>query len=157
MLDSEKDYLLVKLEPSEYFRVPLLHDSQLLRAKVMCLLVELAAHDVQNLLVDLHKLDLVVVNFAHLLDLARLRLTVGTGRQTCQKYSFVRAHESLSHLFSLKVGLGHLVEVAQALMHDRGGLTEGSLELELDLPCVPLNRSLRTGKDVVDDYVCLQI
>ena len=112
MLDSEEDNFLVEFEPSEYFRILLLHDRQLLRAKVMRLLVELAAHDVQYLLVDLHKLDLVVVDFAHLLDLARLWLTVGIRRQTCQKYSFVRAHESLSHLFSLKVGLRHLVEVA---------------------------------------------
>ena len=70
MLDSEKYDLLIELEPSEYFRIPLLHDRQLLRAEVMRLLVELAAHDIQYLLIDLHKLDLVVVDFAHLLDFA---------------------------------------------------------------------------------------
>ena len=43
MLDSEKYDLLIELEPSEYFRIPLLHDRQLLRAEVMRLLVELAA------------------------------------------------------------------------------------------------------------------
>ena len=67
----------------------------------MGFLVELAAHDEQYLFVHLHELDPVVVDLAHLLNLARLWLAVRVWAQACQEDTLVRAHDKLSHFIDL--------------------------------------------------------
>ena len=108
LLNLEKHDVFVKSEASQYFWIVLLHNSQLLGTEVIFIVifVQIAADNEKYLLVYLHEFDLVVVDFAHLLDLSRLRLPIWIRCQAGQEYSFVRAHEHLHHLVNLAIEVG---------------------------------------------------
>ena len=91
--DFEEDDLFIEAEAGEDLGVVLMDNGHLLGRKVSCFLDKLTAHDEQNLAVDLHELNLLVIELADLLDLPWGGVAIGMRSQARQEHSLVRTRQ----------------------------------------------------------------